>query len=250
LGKKGVKVLVVDSLYSGTEKKPGGEMIAKHLLQDAFSVARDSKSAFFITTFSSHIERLNSIVEFAKKTKRQIVFIGRSLNKYVTCAIKVGKCPFKDDIKMLKYRKQVNSFLKQVAQNPGKFLVVCTGHQGEGGSILDRVARGETPFSFKQGDNLIYASSVIPTPINIIAREKIDKKIRAMGVKIQNDVHVHGHGSREDLREILQLLKPTHIIPSHGTLQQEAPMIELSKEFGYEFGETSHLASNGKVFKF
>jgi len=250
LGKQGIKVLIVDSLYSGTEKKPGGESIARQLLQDAFSVARNQRGALFLTTFSSHIERLNNIVEFGKKTNRQIFFIGRSLNKYVSCAIKVGKCPFKNNIKLLKYRKQINSFLKNVEKDRNKYMVVCTGHQGEEHSILDRISKGETPFNFRPGDNLIFSSSVIPTPANILARDKLDKKLRHTGVKIQNDVHVHGHGSREDLREMINLLKPEHLIPSHGTLQQEAPMIELSKEFGYEFGETSHLASNGKVFKF
>jgi ribonuclease J len=250
LGEKGVRVLIVDALYSGTEKKPGGEKIARHLLEDAFSKAKGGKNAFFITTFSSHIERLNNIVEFGMKTKREIVFIGRSLNKYVNCAIRVGKCPFQNKIKLLKYRNQINSFLKRVEANPERYLVVCTGHQAEKNSILERISRGDTPFSFKSGDNLIFSSSVIPTPVNLLAREKMDKKLRRAGVRIQADVHVHGHGSREDLRETLGLLKPKHIIPAHGDLKQETPMIELASEFGYRFGETSHLTSNGKVMRF
>ncbi len=250
LGKKGVKALIVDSLYSGTEKKSGSETIAKHLLDDAFSKVRNKKSAIFITTFSSHIERLNNIVEIGKQTKRQIVFIGRSLNKYVSSASKVGQCPFGNKVTLLKYRRQINSFLQKVEKNRDKYLIVCTGHQAEKNSILDRIMKGETPFRFRPEDNMIFSSSVIPTPVNVLAREKMDKKLRAAGVKIQNDVHVHGHGSREDLREILEMVKPKHIIPSHGTLQQETPMIDLAKEFGYEFGETSHLTSNGKLLKF
>ena len=251
IGDNGVKALIVDALYSGTEKKPGGEKIAEHLLEDAFSKVKDSRnSALFITTFSSHIERLNNIVKFGQKTGREIVFMGRSLAKYVDCAINVGKAPFKDKIRIAKYRGQVNAMLKRVEQNRGKYLVVCTGHQGEKGSILDRISKGETPFRFTNGDNLIFSSSVIPTDVNIESRKKLDSKLRGMGVKLQVDVHVHGHGSREDLREIIGLLRPKHLIPSHGSLEQEMPLIELSKEFGYKFGETSHLASNGKVFKF
>jgi len=87
LGKKGVKVLVVNALYSGTEKKPGSERIARHLVEEALDKTRNNKKALFVTTFSSHIARLTSIVEFGKKTRRQIVFLGRSLNKYVTAAI-------------------------------------------------------------------------------------------------------------------------------------------------------------------
>lgn len=251
IGDNGVKLLIIDSLYASTEKKPGGEKIAEHLLEDAFSkTVGGSNSAIFVTTFSSHIERLNNIMKFAKNTGREIIFLGRSLEKYVDCAIKIGKCPFKGQMRMMKYRGQVNSALKKVEANRGKYLVVCTGHQGEKGSILDRISRGETPFRFRSGDNLIFSSSVIPTEVNIQSRKKLDARFRKQGVKLQADVHVHGHGSREDLREFLQMLKPTHVIPAHGTLEQETPMIDLSKEFGYKFGETSHLASNGKFFSF
>jgi ribonuclease J len=250
IGKKGVKVLVVDALYSGTERKPGGEKVARHLLEDAFSKVTNRKGAFFVTTFSSHIERLNSIVELAKQTRREIVFVGRSMARYVDCAKKVGKCPFANKIKIIKYRRQVQSFFRNVEKNREKYMVVCTGHQGEKNSILDRITRGDTPFNFRPGDNLIFSSSVIPTEVNIIARQKLDKKLRGMGVKLQTDVHVHGHGSREDLRDILEYLKPKHVIPAHGSLEQEGPMIELAKEYGYKFRETSHLVSNGSVLKF
>ncbi|GAH73721.1 unnamed protein product, partial [marine sediment metagenome] len=84
----------------------------------------------------------------------------------------------------------------------------------------------------------------------ILAREKLDNRLRKTGVKIQTDIHVHGHGSREDMRDLIQILKPKHVIPAHGSLQQETPLIELASEFGYELGETSHLSPNGKVLKF
>ena len=250
LGKRNVKVLLIDALYSSTEKKPGSETIARHLVEEALTKIKYTKKAIFVTTFSSHIERLNSIVEFGKKTGREIVLIGRSLNKYVNAAIAVKKCPFQKSIKLLKYRKQINSFLAKVEKNRDKYLVICTGHQAEENSILDRIAKGETPFKFKADDNLIFASSVIPTPINIAARDKLDSKLKRIGVRLQIDVHVHGHGSREDIRDLIRLLKPKHLIPAHGTLQQETPMIELASELGYKFGETSHLTNNGKILKF
>ena len=249
IGKKDVKVMVVDALYSKTEKRPGGERIAQHLLEESFATVRGKDSALFVTTFSSHIERLNNIVKFGKRTHREIIFVGRSLSKYVNAAIKVGKCPFKKDIRLVQYRRQVMSMLKKIDKNRGKYLVVCTGHQAEEGSILDRIAKDDTPFKFKTGDNIIFSSSVIPTPVNIVAREKLDKKLRNAGVRLQTDIHVHGHGSREALRELMNLVKPKHIIPAHGTLEQEAPMIDLANEFGYKFGETSHLTNNGKLLK-
>lgn len=250
LGRKGVDILVIDSLYSGTERKTPSERIARNLVEDAMSSVRDRKAAMIVTTFSSHISRLKSIVDFGKKTGRQIVFIGRSLNKYVTAAIKVGQCPFKRDIMMMKFRKQVDSFLKKVEKDRGRYLVVCTGHQAEPGSILDRMVKDETPLKLREGDNIIFCSSVIPDPVNINARDRMDKKLRKKGVRIQTDVHVSGHGGREDMRDLINILKPKHVIPAHGSLQQETPLIELAGELGYKFGETSHLSPNGKVLRF
>ena len=63
-------------------------------------------------------------------------------------------------------------------------------------------------FKLKSRDNVIFSSSVIPTPININARDQMDKKLRKKGVIIQADVHVSGHGSREDLRGLIEMLKP------------------------------------------
>ncbi|MEX0920925.1 MAG: MBL fold metallo-hydrolase [Candidatus Pacearchaeota archaeon] len=250
LGKQGVKVATIDSLYSGTEKKPGGEKIAYHMLEEAISKMRGEDSACFITTFSSHIERLTNIVKIAKKkTNREIVFLGRSLAKNVEAASNVGMWPFKD-IKLMKYGKQRESFLRKLEKNRGKYFVVCTGHQAEENSVMDRIVRGTMSFKFREGDNVVFSSSVIPVPINIIAREKMDKKLRSIGVKLQTDVHVHGHGSRENMREFLEMVKPENVIPAHGTLEQETPFIDLAGEYGYKLGETSHLSTNGKVLKF
>ena len=127
--------------------------------------------------------------------------------------------------------------------------MVCTGHQGEEGSILDRISKGETSFRFRENDNLIFSSSVIPTEVNIEARKRLDSKLRKMGVKLQVDVHVHGHGSREDMRELIKILKPEHVIPAHGSQEQEKPLIELSEEFGYIPGKTAHLMKNGDVLE-
>ena len=249
LGRRGIKALVLDALYSRVERKTPSERIARNMVEDAIASVRDRKAALIVTTFSSHISRLKSIVDFGKRTGRKIVFIGRSLYKYVDAASRVGQCPFKKQITLVKYRKQVDSLLKKIEKDRGKYLIVCTGHQGETGSILDRILKEDTPFKLREGDNIIFSSSVIPDPVNINARERMDKKLRKKGVRIQTDVHVSGHGAREDMRDLINMLKPKHLIPAHGSLQQETPLIELAGEMGYKFGETSHLSPNGKVIK-
>ena len=247
VGQKGVKVAIINTLYASKKESNLSEKDADEMLKKAFLKTKGKNSALFITTFSSHIERLNNIVKHAKQTKREIVFIGRSLNKYVNCAIKIGRCPFQNEIKLLKYRNQINSFLRKVEADPGRYLVVCTGHQAEKNSILERISKGDTPFKFKTGDHLIFSSSVIPTEVNLEARKVLDAKLRKMGVQLQVDVHVHGHGSQESKKKLIELTKPEHIIPAHGNREQEKGLICVAKEYGYKLGETSHLVSNGEV---
>ncbi|MBT4376167.1 MBL fold metallo-hydrolase [archaeon] len=250
LGNENIKVAIINTLYAGKKEPNGGERDADKMLRVAFEKAQSNDQALFITTFSSHIERLNNIVKHAKKTNREIIFLGRSLAKYVDCAERIGKAPFRNSVKIMKYRGQVNSILKKIDKDRGRYVVVCTGHQGEKNSILDRISRGQTFFKFREGDHLIYSSSVIPTKVNIEAREKLDQKLKKIGVELQLNVHVHGHGSQNSKKKLINMVKPQVIIPAHGNIDQEKDLICVVKEMGYELNKTSYLAKNGQVFNF
>ncbi len=249
IAKEGVKVLVVDSLYSGVERKTPSEKIARALVEEVLLTIKNENSAIFVTTFSSHIARLKSIVDFAKKLDRRIYFIGRSMRKYVSSAIDVGMCPFQKDIQLVSYKRQVDSVLKKVERDRRNSLVVCTGHQGEPGSIMDRLSRGKLPFTFRSGDNVVFSSKTIPTPVNVANKEQMDKRLKKAGVRIFDNIHVSGHAGREDLRDLISLLNPEHIIPAHGSLIQLTPMVELAKEMGYKTGKNCHLMQNGQKMR-
>jgi len=245
ISKKGVKALIVDSLYSGDERKTASEKVARSLLEDVMLTTTNENSGLFVTTFSSHIARLKSIVDFGKKLNRKPIFLGRSLNKYVNAADKVKLCPFKKDIKLLRYKNQIERELKNISKNRKKYLVVCTGHQGEPGSILDRIARNQLHFKFEKQDHLIFSSSIIPTPETIENREKLDLRLKKRGIRIFNNVHVSGHAGREDLRDFVNMVNPEHIIPAHGEHKKIAPMRELALELGYKPNKV-HLMDDGK----
>jgi ribonuclease J len=246
LSKKGVKAIVVDSLYSGAERKTPSEKIARALVEEVLLTIKNEHSAIFVTTFSSHIARLKSIVDFGKKLDRKIYFVGRSMRKYVSSAIDVGMCPFQKDIQLVSYKKQVESVLKKVERDRKSALVVCTGHQGEPGSIMDRLSRGKLPFNFHSGDNVVFSSKTIPTPVNAANKDQLDKRLHKAGVRVFDNIHVSGHAGREDLRDLISMLNPEHIIPAHGSLMQLTPMIELAKEMGYKAGKNCHLMQNGQ----
>jgi ribonuclease J len=246
IAKQGVKALIVDSLYSGDERKTPSEKIARAMIEETLITIENDNSAIFVATFSSHIARLKSIVDYAKKLNRNVYFIGRSLKKYTSAAIDVGMCPFKDQIYVGSYKKQVEAILKKVAKNRKNSIVVCTGHQGEPGSIMDRLSRGDLPFNFQKNDHIIFSSRTIPTPVNIANKERMDKRFRKLGVRIFDNVHVSGHGGREDLRDLISILNPENIIPSHGSTQQLTPVIELAREMGFRSGRECHLMQDGQ----
>src|SRR5690606_10344988 len=93
LSQIGIKAIIADCLYAPDERKTPSEKIARGLLEDVLFTTDNHNSGIIITTFSSHIARLKSIVEFGKKLNREIIFLGRSLNKYASAASKVGMAP-------------------------------------------------------------------------------------------------------------------------------------------------------------
>jgi ribonuclease J len=246
IAKQGVKVAIVDSLYSDHNLKTPSEKVARAMVEEVLLTVRNEKSALFVSTFSSHIARLKSIVEFGKKLDREILFVGRSLERYMSAASRVNLVPFKKDIQIKTYKNQVASALRQVSKNRSRYLVVCTGHQGEPGSILDRISRKKLPFEFQSHDNLVFSSKTIPVPVNIENRENMDRKLRKSKVRIFNEVHVSGHGGREDIIDLINIIKPQNIIPSHGPSQRLSSMLEICKDLGYNSKKEVHLMRDGK----
>ena len=116
--------------------------------------------------------------------------IGRSMNKYISAASEIGMCPFRKDIQVVSYKKQVASILKKINKEREKSLVICTGHQGEPGSILDRLARNKLPFQFKPNDNIIFSSKTIPVPISMANKEQMDKRLKKTGARLFDNVYV------------------------------------------------------------
>lgn len=247
LSKIGVKALVVDSLYASDDRKTPSEKIAKGLLEDVFFSTDNRNSGMIVTTFSSHIARLKTITELGEKLRRKVVFVGRSLNKYTTAARNIGKAGFMRNVQILSYRKQMEKVLTKINRNKRDYLLVCTGHQGEPGSVLDRISRDQLPIRLSANDQVIFSSKTIPTPINEANRFDLERKLKKHNVRIFDNVHVSGHGGREDIRDLIRMLNPQHIIPSHGELKKQTAAAELAQEMGYKLQKTVHLMQNGQA---
>lgn len=247
IAKKGVLALIVDSLYADDERKTPSEKIARGLLEDVLLTTANENACIAVTTFSSHIARLKSIVDCGKQLNREILFLGRSLHRYVSAASRLKLVPFMKNIRLISYRTQLERALKKVSKNRTKYMLVCTGHQGEPGSILDRLTRGVLPFKFISRDHVIFSSRIIPSPINLANRKQLEKKLKSEGVRIFTDVHVSGHCGREDLRDLIEMLQPQQIIPAHGDMQKLTALAELATELGYKLGKDVHILQDGQT---
>jgi ribonuclease J len=247
LGKKGVKALVIDSLYSRRDGKTPSEQVAKEMLRDVLVGTNNPGKGLIVTTFASHIARLKSIMQFGKLLKRKVVFVGRSMYKYIKCAEDIKLVNFSDEAEIYGFSGKVKAVLGKINKEREKYLVVCTGNQGEPGSILSRIAQGELPFKLNSGDHVVFSCKTIPTPETMKNRDELERLLKQNGVIIFKDIHQSGHASLEDLRHLIEIVKPKHIIPAHGGGAGNKGMSNLAIEMGYKLGENVHLVNDGKV---
>jgi ribonuclease J len=245
LGRKGVKALIADSTNAAIPTKTPSEAVARQMLEDVLLGVNNKGKALIVTTFSSHIARLKSIIEMGKRLGRKVVFLGRSLHKYSHAAERCGIVHFSREVHMAKYKKQIKKELKNIMQKKGKYLVVATGHQGEPGSTLSRMASGELKFKFDPEDHVIFSCRTIPTPTNMRNRERLEEELKAKHARLFLDIHTSGHAAREDLRDLLHLVKPQHLIPSHGSVEMRRAFAALGEEMGYKTGKNIHLIGDG-----
>ena len=181
LGDGSVKVLILDSLNSTSQMKTPSEKVAREMLKDVVLGVNTENKAIVVTTFSSHIARLRSIIDFGKHLNRKIVFLGRSLEKYVGTAENLKLVSFKDQVEIVGFREKVKEKLKRIMKNKDKYLIVCTGNQGEPDAVLARMARRDLPWKFDSGDIVIFSCRTIPTAETIANRDELEKKLTKHG---------------------------------------------------------------------
>ncbi len=226
-----VDYLILDTLYADQNTKTPSEKIAEEMLKDVLLGTQSRDATIIISTFSSHIARLRAIVSVAKLMKRQPVFLGRSLGKYVEAAEAVGLADF-SDVEIVPFGSKIKSYLKRVKE-PEKYLFVATGHQGEPKAVLSRIV-DQRMLPLTDNDMVVFSSKTIPVPVTLENKRRLDEKLQSMHVRVFNDVHVSGHGAREDHRDFLNMLQPKNIIPTHGDMQQLEAFKNLAKEVGYK----------------
>ena len=241
LGDEKVIALIAESTRVSSEGKTASEDVVRTKLRDVVETIEEG--LIVATTFSTHIERVQTIVDELEKTGRTPLILGRSLAKQAELADRFGLLDLPHDAEILSSEKAVKTEFKKLGRREKYFLLV-TGHQGEPESALVKLADARMGFKFRKDDSVIFCADTIPSPINEANRYILESKLKAQGVRLFKNIHVSGHASKEDHRRLIRLVKPDKIIPCHGSLGMRAAYAILASEEGYELGKTVHLINN------
>jgi ribonuclease J len=231
----GVLAMMGDSTNADRPGRTPTEQLVADTLDELFAEATDSR--IIIATFSSVLARLQEIMRLADKYKRKVALTGRSLQQNVELASELG---------YLKIPKGLIVDIKTNIPND-KLVILSTGSQGEPRSALNRMAKGEhRQIEVHDGDTIIISGGTIPGNEEDVGR--MLNNLFARGANViygpLATVHVSGHGSREDMRIMLEKVQPKFLIPVHGEMRHQHLHARLAQDNGMA-GEDVFILSNG-----
>jgi ribonuclease J len=240
-GSRGVMALLADSTNSD---KPGwtpSEAVIDPALDEVF---RRAKGRILIGTFASLISRIQQAANAAARHDRVIAFVGTSMVENTKIARKLGYLDIPKNLPV-----PLDQALKM---SPSKVALICTGTQGEPSSILGRLSTGSNRlFDIQSSDTIILSSHPIPGNEEMIHRTV--NRLFQRGADVIYDaiapVHVSGHASQEEIKFLLQLVKPKHLIPIHGELRHLYQHATLAREVGIPTDNIA-VVENGTVIEF
>ncbi|MDO9626607.1 MAG: RNase J family beta-CASP ribonuclease [Methanobacteriaceae archaeon] len=249
LGEKGVLAFIVDSTRAAEYDQviTHSERVARVVLEDIMEQPLKEEEGIIVTTFASHIERIQAISEIVAKSDRKMLLLGRSMERYCSLAETMGILKLPKNSSIYGSPKSINRALTLADENREDYVLLATGHQGEPDALLPRIANEKTSFNVQHGDNIIFSAPVIPNPLNKANRNLLERRLKSKGARIFTNAHVSGHAGREDHRNFIRMLNPAHIIPSHGDLEMLTAYAELAEEEGYRMGNNLHILRNGQA---
>ena len=218
LGEAGVDIFLVDSTNADV---PGFMPSEREIMPALDRVFRSTRRRVITATFSSHIHRVQQIIDTAHEHKRKVAFIGRSMVRTMKIAQEMGFLKVPDDIVF--DAKDLDAYDDNV-------VLICTGSQGEPLAALSRMANGDHQIRVGEGDTVILASSLIPGNENSVFR--IINELTRFGAKVVHKgnamVHVSGHAAAGELTYCYNIVKPKYVLPVHGEWRHLRANAELA----------------------
>lgn len=237
-GTRGVLLLLSDSTNVEHTGSTGSERTVRAGLEHVF---QSVDGRIFFSTFSSHIHRLQQVIDLSEATGRRVVIVGRSLVNSVRIA---------SDLGYLRAPQAIYADVAELASlAPGHVTVLTSGSQGEPLSALTRISMGDHGgVRMEPGDAVVLSSRVIPgneRPISNMINHMYRRGAQVFTAR-NCDVHVSGHASRDELATMLNLIRPRYFVPVHGEYRHLAEHLRLARSLGLG-EEAAVLLEDGQV---
>lgn len=238
---RGVLALLADS----TNAEQKGWTPSERVVADGFDmVFRKAKGRILVATFASLISRMQQVAEAAERYHRKMAFVGTSMVDNMKMARKLGYITFPETL--------VVSIDEALNMKDHDVVIMCTGSQGEPSSILGRLSNGSyRGLEIREGDTVVMSSHPIPGneeavygTINRLFERGADVVYEAIA-----PVHVSGHASQEEMKLLLQLVRPKYLLPIHGELRMLKRHAYLGELVGIPT-ENIAVIENGQVVEF
>jgi ribonuclease J len=239
-GNEGVLLLLSDSTnveHAGVT--PSERSVGAHL--DA--IFAEAKGRIVVTTFSSHIHRMQQAIDLAVRYGRKVAFVGRSLQNHTAIARELGLLHVLDEhlIELGDVR----------SMRPHEIVLVSAGSQAEAASALMRIAMdAHKQVRLEPGDTVVLSSRVIPGNERAIANlvNHLYRRGAIVHYGHAAPIHVSGHASQEELKLVLNLVRPRHFVPVHGEYRHLVRHNLLAAEVGVRPAHC-HLLEDGEVLE-
>jgi len=236
LGQEGVDLFLVDSTNADI---PGFTPSEREIMPALNRVIASTKRRVIVASFSSHVHRVQQVIDIAAMHNRKVVFIGRSMVRNMKIA---------EDMGYLTIPQSVLIAVKELDQFDDNVVLICTGSQGEPMAALSRMANGDHQIRVGEGDTVILASSLIPGNENSVFR--IINELTRFGAKVVHKanamVHVSGHAAAGELLYCYNIVKPKYVMPVHGEWRHLKANAELAIAAGLP-RENAIIIENGIV---
>jgi len=224
LGAQGVLLLLSDSTYA---ELPGYTPSEKVVGETLDHIMADAPGRVIVTTFSSLVSRVQQVIDAAAKHGRRVCVVGRSMTDTVQMALELGYLNAPDNIL---------TRVEEIRRLPrDKIVFITTGSQGEPTSALVRIAnRDHRHVHILRGDTVVFSASPIPGNEALINRtvDALFKQGAQVLYSRVSQVHVHGHASQEELKLLINLVKPKFFMPIHGEYRHLTIHSQLAQSVG------------------
>lgn len=240
IGDRGVELLLSDSTNVDTPERAGSE---REVARALGRIVEAAETRVVVALFASNIQRLISLGEIARTTRRRLCLLGRSLQNQREVATAIGRLDWSSD--QLVSPEDLSALPRE------KVLVLAGGTQAEPASAMSKLAAGTHPYlALEPGDHVVFSSRVIPgneRPVLALMNDLLRREVTLHTRASEPDVHTSGHAGQSEQLRMIELVRPRAFLPIHGTLSHLRRHSGLARSAG---ADSPLVVENGQVVEY